>query len=156
MNKECVRLIRENRQAVLERWHESVLSFFPEKMHSATPIAQVLAEGLGEILDSFESSPGALRDALDRVSRILAVQKFPPSRAMSLFFELKTILREIAPAFFDKRQLRQKHWEEFQAGMENLTLEAFDSYMAHREQIYQLKVEESKRQTFMMRRRAKA
>jgi hypothetical protein len=33
-------------------------------------------------------------------------------------------------------------------------LVAFDCYMANREKIYQLKVEESKRQAFMLLRRA--
>lgn len=151
MNKECLRLIKENKAKVLGRWHESVLAFFPEKMHNDTPLAQALSDVLGEVLDAMEGPPETLHEALNKISRILAVQNFSPSRSMSLFFELKSILREIAPG-----TIRQKHWEEFQADMEHLTLEAFDSYMVHREKIYQLKVEESKRQTFMMSRRTKA
>ena len=156
MNKEAVKLIRDNRREVLERWHSHVLSFFPGKMQSATPIAQALDDGLGNILDSFGTTPETLGNALAGVVRILAVQNFPPSRAMSLFFELKSILQKIAPGTSYKRQIKQKDWDEFQTGMEHLTLEAFDSYMAHREKIYQLKVEESKRQTFMMQRGEKA
>ena len=151
MNKESIRLIEEHRSKVLERWQESVLASFPEKMHAGTPLAQALSDVLGQVLDALGGTPEALREALNKISRILAVQKYPPSRAMSLFFELKSILRDIAP-----RKLKQKHWDEFQTGVEHLTLEAFDSYMVHREKIYQLKVEESKRQTFMMSRRAKA
>ena len=151
MNKECIRLIRENRSKVFERWQESVLAFFPEKMHIDTPLAQALSEVLGEVLDALGESPETLNEALNKLLRILAVQSFPPSRAMSLFFELKSILREIAPG-----DVKQKHWDELQTGIERLTLEAFDSYMVHREKIYQLKVEESKRQTFMMSRRAEA
>ncbi len=156
MNKECIRLIRENRRNVLERWKESVLAYFPGKMHAGTPIAQALSEVLGEVLDAFERSPETLHEALNKISRILAVQNFPPSRAMSLFFELKSILRDIAPGASDRKKISRKHWDEIQTDMERLTLEAFDSYMEHREKIYQLKVEESKRQTFMMSRRAKA
>ena len=151
MNKECIRLIRKNRPLVLERWREGVLAFFPQKMHMGTPLAEALSEALAEVLDALGESPERLSEALKRVSRILAVQNFPPSRAMSLFFELKSVLREIA---FGK--VKQKQWDEFQTGMEHLTLEAFDSYMVHREKIYQLKIEESKRQTFMMSRRTKA
>ena len=151
MNKECIRLIRENRSKVFERWQESVLAFFPEKMHIDTPLAQALSGVLGEVLDALGESPETLNEALNKLLRILAVQSFPPSRAMSLFFELKSILREIAPG-----DVKQKHWDELQTGIEHLTLEAFDSYMVHREKIYQLKVEESKRQTFMMSRRAEA
>ena len=157
MNKGTVKLIRDNRREVLERWHSHVLSFFPGKMQSATPIAQALDDGLGNILDSFGTTSEALGDALAGVVRILAVQNFPPSKAMSLFFALQSILREIAPGTSCKseKQMKQKDWDDFQTSMEFLTLEAFDSYMEHREKIYQLKVEESKRQTFMMSRRAK-
>ena len=151
MNKEYIRLIRKNRSLVLERWRQSVLAFFPQKMHSATPLAEALSEILAEILDALGESPERVGETVNRISRILAVQNFPPSKAMSLFFELKSILREMAPG-----NEKKKHWEEFQASIEHLTLQAFDSYMVHREKIYQLKVEESKRQTFMMSRRAKA
>lgn len=151
MNKEYIRLIHKNRPLVLERWRQSVLAFFPQKMHSGTPLAEALSDVLAEILDALDESSERVGETVNRVSRILAVQNFPPSKAMSLFFELQAILREIAPG-----KVKQIYWDEFRTDMEQLTLQAFDSYMVHREKIYQLKVEESKRQTFMMSRRAKA
>ncbi|WP_294348261.1 RsbRD N-terminal domain-containing protein [Prosthecochloris sp.] len=151
MNKEYIRLIHKNRPLVLERWRQSVLAFFPQRMHSGTPLAEALSDVLAEILDALDESSERVGETVNRVSRILAVQNFPPSKAMSLFFELQAILREIAPG-----KVKQIHWDEFRTDMEQLTLQAFDSYMVHREKIYQLKVEESKRQTFMMSRRAKA
>ncbi len=150
MNNECLRLIRENKAHILDRWHAIVLAIFPEKMHTSTPLAQALSEVLEDLLDAIDGPPEKHHEALNKVIRILAVQDFPPSRTMSLFFELKSILRDIAPG-----KLKQKHWDDIQTHMEHLTLEAFDSYMAHREKIYQLKVEESTRQTFMMSRRTK-
>jgi len=154
MNREIVKLIREKRQIVLERWQGYVLSLFPVMMKSATPIAQAIDDGLGEILDSFEMTPEKRTGALSGVIRILAVQSFPPSKSMSVFFALRSILQEIGDS--EKRQIKQKHWDEFQTSIEHLTLEAFDSYMVHREKIYQLKVDESLRQSFMTRRGAKA
>ncbi len=151
MNKECVGLVRKNRSAIIDRWHQVVLAYFPGKMHNKTPLAGALYDVLGEVLDSFGGSEEMRSDALSKITRILAVQGFPPSQAMSLFFDLKAILQATASG-----KLQQKQWDATQIDMEHLTLEAFDSYMAHREKIYQLKVEENKRQTFMMSRRAKA
>ena len=151
MNKECVGFVRENKAAIIDRWHQVVLAYFPGKMHNNTPLAGALLDILGEVLDSFSGSEGARSDALSKITRVLAVQDLPPSKAMSLFFDLKAILRATASG-----KLQQKQWDAMQTDMEHLTLEAFDSYMAHREKIYQLKVEESKRQTFMMSRRTRA
>ncbi len=151
MNKECVGLVQENKTEIVDRWKQVILGYFPGKMHNKTPLSGALAEVLGEVLESFGGSGEVRSDALEKITRILAVQNFPPSQAMSLFFDLKAILRAFAQG-----KLQQKHWDAIQADMEHLTLEAFDSYMAHREKIYQLKVEESKRQTFMMSRRTRA
>jgi len=154
MNREIVHLIREKRQIVLDQWQGYVLSLFPVTMKSATPIAQAIESGLGDVLDSFETTPEKRTAALSGVIRILAVQSFSPSKSMSVFFALRSILREIGGS--EKRQIKQKHWDEFQTSMEHLTLEAFDSYMVHREKIYQLKVDESLRQSFMTRRGTRA
>jgi len=75
------------------------------------------------------------------------VQEFPPSKAMTLFFELKTILGELCS---------EAETGLLQSRIEELTLKAFDSYMMHREKIYQLKVDESRRRMFMALRRAEA
>ncbi len=151
MNKEYAGLVRENKAAIIDRWHQVVLGYLPEKMHNKTPLAGALLDILGEVLDSFNGSEGARSDALSNITRVLAVQDLPPSKAMSLFFDLKAILKD--PAFGIQKK---KQWDEMQADMERLTLQAFDSYMAHREKIYQLKVEESKRQAFMMSGRTRA
>ncbi len=153
MNKRFRGIVGQHRQEIRERWHEAVLSVFPVKMQPESPISQALYDGLGELLDELVSGRELTGETMSGVIRILAVQNFPPSRAMSLFFKLKTIVWKIASADPSHRTIRQKDRDEFQADMEHLTLEAFDSYMEHREKIYQLKVEENRRQTFMMQRR---
>ncbi|MBC8219236.1 MAG: hypothetical protein H8E67_01530, partial [Proteobacteria bacterium] len=47
-----------------------------------------------------------------------------------------------------------KEWGEFNSRLEQMTLEAFDSYVDHREKIYQIKVDESKNRAFMLLKKA--
>ena len=82
----------------------------------------------------------------------MAIQDFPPSRAMGLFYELKEIVRDIAKK--DGVSFSAKDWGEFNSRLEQMTLEAFDSYVDHREKIYQIKVDESKNRAFMLLKKA--
>ena len=67
--------------------------------------------------------------------------------------EPKLILRDIMMKTTVADTLMQ---EAFNSRLDALTLEAFDSYMRHREKIYQLKVEEGSRRMYMALRRAEA
>ncbi len=147
-------LIEENREKILDRWIERGLSIFSEKIGRDTPIGESLSEGLAMMLDGIEENSKSFIAAVNQIVRILAVQPLPPSKALSLFLELKTILHDTAPKEGNKHAMKQADWDAFQTRIEQITLVAFDCYMANREKIYQLKVEESKRQAFMLLRRA--
>ena len=148
------KLIQENREKILDRWIEKGLSIFSEKIGRSTPIGESLSEGLSIMLDGIEENSKSFMAAVNQIARILAVQPLPPSKALSLFLELKTILYETAPKESKNNALRQSDRDAFQTRIEQITLVAFDCYMENREKIYQLKVEESKRQAFMLLRRA--
>jgi len=156
MSKEWAYILHANRDVILEQWLERSLALFPEKMGYDTPVAEVLADALGKLLSGLGEENQRFRDALDDVTRILAVQSFPPSRAISIFFEPKTMLREMMmkPALAER--LTQEVQSAFSSRIDDLVLQAFDSYMQHREKIAQLKVEEGSRRMFMALRRAEA
>ena len=147
-------LIKENREKILDRWIEKGLSMFPEKIGMGTPIGESLSEGLSMMLDGIEENSKSFIGAVNQIARILAVQPIPPSKGLLLFLELNTILHETAPKESNRHALKEKDWEAFHTRIEQIMLVAFDCYMANREKIYQLKVEESKRQAFMLLRRA--
>ena len=150
------KLIQENRKEILELWLERALSFFSERMERTTPIGEVLYVGLGAMLDGIEENDEAFTAALNDVTRIFAVQNFPPSRSMSLFFELADLLRVFATRVTSKKNMTEAEWNACRTRMEEITLQAFDCYMANREKIYQLKVDESSRRVFMALRRVEA
>ena len=138
------RVIRENRNEILRRWQEGVLDLFSEKIAPGSPIGAALADDMGMILDGFALGSERCSDGLERVARILAVHPILPSRSMSMFIHLKAILLSVAPDGVDSEACSSR--------IETLTLEAFDSFMAHREKIYQLKVEETLGRMHMLQR----
>ena len=156
MQTKWANIIQANRTIILEQWLDRSLALFPAKMGRSTPVAEALSEALERILSGLENNNDDVPDALNDVTRILAVQEFPPSRAISIFFEPKVILREMMNKSIVADTLTQEVQEAFNARMDNLVLAAFDSYMRHREKIYQLKVEESSRRMHMVLRRAEA
>lgn len=153
MNAIFAKLLEANKKSILVQWLDCALALFPEKMAYSTPVAMVFSGALEKILSSLGKSESDCREALDDITRILAVQNFPPSKALSIFLEPKLILRDIMMKTTLADTLTQ---EAFNSRFDALTLEAFDSYMRHREKIYQLKVEEGSRRMYMALRRAEA
>jgi hypothetical protein len=156
MNTRWTDFLEANKKAILDQWLERSLALFPEKMGYSTPIAMVLSGALEGILFGLGKIEHDCKDSLDDVTRILAVQNIPPSKALSIFLEPKLILRDIMMKITVAGTLTQEVQEAFNSRLDALTLEAFDSYMRHREKIYQLKVEEEKRRMHMALRRAEA
>jgi hypothetical protein len=156
MNTVLAKFLESNKKAILQQWLDCALALFPEKMGYSTPVAMVLSGALEKILSGLGKSENDCQEALDDVTRILAVQNFPPSKALSIFLEPKLILRDIMMKTTVAGTLTQEVQEAFNSRFDRLTLEAFDSYMRHREKIYQLKVEEGSRRMYMALRRTEA
>jgi hypothetical protein len=154
MQTKWANIIQVNRKMILDQWLERSLALFPATMGPRTPVAEVLADALERILSELEKHDGDVPDALNDVTRILAVQEFAPSKAISIFFEPKVILHEMIKKSNVADTLTKEVQEAFHIRIDALVLAAFDSYMRHREKIYQLKVEESSRRMHMALRRA--
>lgn len=154
MTIEWGRAVQENKKEILDAWMRQSMLLFSGKMAPGSPVADALHQALGIVLDNCEKNSEILASALVQLSRILAVQDMPPSRTMSLFFELKKIILELSLKGTQKQKQLDK--DVLQSRLEELTLQAFDSFMLQREQICQLKLDESKRMLFMQLRRAEA
>ncbi|ASQ89566.1 hypothetical protein CHL67_00190 [Prosthecochloris sp. GSB1] len=140
------RVIAERRHDILRRWQEKGLGLFAEKMSPATPMGEAMADAMEMILDGFATGDDLPREGISRLARILAVQSFRPSRSLSVFTALRDVLLASAPDR-DAAEVCRKR-------IEAMTFEAFDSFMEHREKIYQLKVEESRDRMYMQLRRS--
>jgi hypothetical protein len=146
--------IQENRRKILRRWKDAGISLFSETPGSSPLITEVIGENMDEMLDIMAGGGDGLSQPLDAICRILAVHPTPPSTSMRLFTSLRTIVPETlreaaAPGVPDVAEL-----ERFLSRTDEIILMAFDRYMMHREELYKLKVEESRDRMYMALRRA--
>lgn len=141
--------IRRNREAVLERWFQSVLDSYPpdtarfmrsQKDRFRNPVGHTLREGLAALVDGLAEgrAPSELARPVDDIVRIRAVQEFAPSAAVRFVFELGGILRETAG--LDEAPAEER--AAAAGALEALALLAFDTYMACREKLFEIRVRE--------------
>lgn len=148
-------LIAPHRTAVLSKWFDSALqSYAPDtagfirsqKDPFANPVGSQTRAGL-EIL--FEEIAGGMDAAgisrgLDPIVRMRAVQPLEPSRALGFIFALKAILRDALGMGRDAAAALA----DLDARIDRVGLAAFDLYMACREQIMDLKANETRNRVF--------
>lgn len=139
------------RDAVVDRWIESVIDAYPEQTATflkeqpnrfANPVGASLREGLALIFDGLvaDSDPNDLRQPLDLVIRVRAVQEFTPSAAVGFIFDLKTIVREVMAEGSEVP-------EKFDRSVDGLGMVGFDIYMGCREQLWSIRAEEIRNQS---------
>ena len=154
-------LIENNKDWILEKWLSSRLSLFSNQKQSLiktqmdpfqNPIRHEILGGLKMILENFEAESEKFNEAIEKICRVMAIQEFSPSKAIALFYELKVIILDREEK--TEHTLNSKEFIEFNSNIEKMTLKAFDCYCSHREKIYQLKVDESKKKAYMLIKKA--
>jgi hypothetical protein len=152
--------LETRREAVLDRWIDSVINAYPDQTATflkeqpnrfANPVGASLREGLADIVDGVisGSDPEELRQPLDLVIRVRAVQEFTPAAAVGFVFDLKRIVRDVVA---DSSGVP----EEFDRRIDNLGLLAFEVYMSCREQLWSIRAEEIRNQSLGILERMQA
>ncbi len=148
-------LLRKRRDEVAQAWVQDTLSGYSaqavaawsrERDPFANPVGHSLRVGTRAVLDWLLDGDDAeaMRRGLDDILRIRAVQELSPRDAVGFVFRLKAVLRaELGEALRDPT-VRQE-MVEFEARLDEIGLEAFELFLAHREQLYELRVAELKR-----------
>ena len=151
----------KNKEWILEKWLDRRLALFSDQKQSLirtqmnqfqNPIRHEIYGGLKAILENFEGENEKFNEAIEQICRVMAIQDFPPSKAIALFYELKEIVNDMVKKL--EQDLTGKEFEEFNYNIEKMTLKTFDCYCSHREKIYQLKVDESKNKAYMLIKKA--
>ncbi len=156
-------LIEERRKKILKSWYQSVLDTYPAQAAAflrknrdrfENPVGQRIVEGieglLTELVEDFEGE--RVKYFIDRIVRIRAVQDFSPSVAVSFVLSLKKAIRENLARDLTGELVEE--YFELESRIDEMSMYAFDVYMACRERLYHLKVEEWKKRLFMLLRRA--
>jgi hypothetical protein len=116
-----------------------------EKDRFRNPLGHTLKEGLATLLDQVtgEMDNAKIRPALESIVRLRAVQDFTPGQATGFVFALREILYE---------NLEGGGPPSWQKRIDEIALLAFDLYMRCREEIYEIKARERRREVFVWER----
>jgi hypothetical protein len=149
-----MRVRSEQKGVLLEKWLERTLATYPpqtlrflhgEKDRFRNPVGHTLREGLATLLDGVtgEMPPAEIRPALEGIVRLRAVQDFTPSQAVGFVYLLREILSE---------ELEGGAAPAVQKRIDELALLAFDLFMKCREEIFEIKAREARRQVYVWER----
>jgi hypothetical protein len=164
MSEGLVSLITKHRAAIISKWFDSAIHAYAadsaafikgQKDPFSNPVGSHTQKSVEALFDQLVSGmeAGAIATGLDPVMRVRAVQALSPSQATAFIFGLKKILRDLfAKQLQDADLMRQLL--EIESRIDRLGLAAFDSYMACREKIYELKANETRNRTFKAFERA--
>jgi hypothetical protein len=149
-------LLAKHRSAIVEDWFQVLVDSYPAETgrflrqrqdRFANPVGATLGEETERIFDFLaagETDSPEVREALDRILRIRAVQSFSPAQALGFLLELKRVVRRRLG-----REAAQAGLAEELAALEDradrLLLAGADVYCACREQVQELKVNEMRK-----------
>lgn len=147
-------LLKQRSDRLHDRWVEEALATYPhrtvaawtrEKDRFANPVGHSLREGTRQVLDGLleGAEPRSLREGLDEIVRIRAVQRLSPAQALAFVFRLKAVVREELAAGPDV--VAADELVELERRIDDLVLVAFDLFTHYRERVFELRMEELKR-----------
>jgi hypothetical protein len=149
-------MLRDKRDAIARTWLEEVLATYPagsaalfarESDPFANPVGHSLRLGTERILDALLDGTDVeeIREHLLAVMKIRAVQQFAPSQAAAFVLRLREIVRAaLGGVAADPESYAEL--AKLDAQIDRIALVAFDAYVACREQVHELRINEVKRQ----------
>ncbi|HPJ38191.1 MAG TPA: RsbRD N-terminal domain-containing protein [Spirochaetota bacterium] len=143
------------RKEIMDSWLESLYSSYHNNAEDLlkheddpflNPVGSTINRSLSKIYDGLISGlqPEYLRDYLDDIIRIRAVQDFTPSQAVSFVFSLRNAVFD----FLSKENhdaVSLKSMIEIDAWIDAAAVMGFDIYMECRENIFNLRIREIKK-----------
>jgi hypothetical protein len=157
-------LLIEKRSSILKKWFDAIIETYPtdtsgflkkQKDRFANPVGHTISQGTESILEALivgkdlNEGPSYLEDII----KVRAIQDFKPAKAISFIFLLKKVVREEL-----EKEIRQKQIYDalliFESKVDDLALLAFNIYTECREQLNQVKIDELKRMTFTLMKKA--
>lgn len=151
-------------EELAQKWADLILGTYPAETQAVwrknrdqftNPVGHSILTATSKLIPLLLSwnDAEAVARALDTLVKIRAVQDFSPSQALSFVFVLKKLLRqEFLAELSAKGELEELM--RFETRVDNLAVIAFDLYVASRDQIARMRVEEIKRAHTNIVRRA--
>jgi hypothetical protein len=162
---ELAALLKENREAILEKWFERIIGTYPavtsrflakQKDRFRNPVGYAITESIGPIYDQVASAMDTdqLLEALDGIIRIRSVQDFTPTETIGFVFQLKGLIREL----IDDQIRGPERWTDLadlESRIDRVALLAFEKYTECRENLHQVRNREIESRAAMALERVK-
>ncbi len=150
------KVLDQKKTDILNAWIKQVLGtysadgariFSNERDRFANPVGHNVRAGLTEIYEALVADQTApvTGEASFKLVQVRAVQEFSPSEALSFIFLLKELVRREAGAELDHAAL-----ERIDRAVDRMALQLFDHYMACRERLFRVRLEEIERNRFLV------
>ena len=149
---EIKKLLVEKKDTILDKWIDQALSVYHPEGHKifkrgkdqfANPVGFAVKSGLSNLYQVFcgEKEIGRVQEILEYLIKIRSVQDYAPSEAVAFLFILKQIVIE---EYKQEKKVDPeiKDLLAFEEGIEKTALMVFDLYMASREQLYRVRLNE--------------
>ena len=158
-------ILAEHRDAVVTEWVDAIhgtyaidtVGFLRSKKNQFTnPVGHKTREAVPVLVDFLfnkDISIEAVRQALDEIVRVRAVQNFPPDKGMAVLFLIKNIIRKHAGEAIDKAGLTAELYE-LESQVDALALQGFAIYCECQLKVERMRVDEFKRKHHQLIRRA--
>ncbi|MBQ7585201.1 MAG: RsbRD N-terminal domain-containing protein [Desulfovibrionaceae bacterium] len=161
MNIEQV--FQANSEKLVKSWIEAVIKTYPDKSQAhmlsnqdpfTNPIGGMIKEaalGLIQALSGASVDINMVKQSLDRLIKIRAVQTLTASQSLGILYLLKPLLRQhILPEMNKGRDLAK--YLEIESRLDTLVLLAFDLYVQNREQLAENRINEIRNQYAELKR----
>lgn len=159
------KLLTDKRSAIINTWRNLIIGSYPtdtqrflkkEKNQFANPVGKTLVEDVENLYDALTTGEytDKISASLDNIIRIRAIQNFKPSQAVGFVLQLKKLIRdELEENSQDTAEL-QDEIAALEERIENAALLAFDIYNQCCRKLYELRVNETKRQVGRLLKKA--
>ncbi len=158
-------VLAQKKSNIIKKWISLIVGSYPEdsrrflkkeKSQFANPVGQTIRNEVEILYDELfkdSADTNGIAASLDRIIRIRAVQDFRPSQAIAFVLQLKRLIREEV----EGKALLDGVADELHTlddRIDKMALLAFDIYSSCRQKIYEIRVNEVKRQVGRLLERA--
>jgi hypothetical protein len=146
--------LESNKRIVLEKWYNSVIDTYPIdssklflgiKDKFSNPVGHSFEKVLPEIYDNIMNSgkPAVIKESLEEIIKLRAVQNFSPGQAVGFLFLLKNTVREMIIKEEDL-EVDLNDILTFESKIDIIVSYCFDIYMKMKEKLFEIKANETR------------
>jgi len=146
---------KKNKQKLVEKWIAAVIATYPAESvkffnNTKDPFANPVGSTIKRSIDLLfaqvvkkKMDTTAVKEALDLIIRLRAVQEFTPSQAISFIFTIKHLFQKSLDKYRPDKDV-DLFLEDVVSNVDELILFAVDIYGKYREKIYLLRINQAK------------